>query len=452
MMNHLQRVNPDWNQAMIKERVGMLDRAGNFAPLPVSLSPWRLTASQWQQAQDNSRLLGRLLSSISNQGNWLLENLNPLISGNSLTGILAKQLSQLDPAQIRAVGLPLMRHDMLLDTAGKWRWVESNSIAAGMGPLSDNWQQLLRQQQALCCQVDNPAIVRQSALLAGAAVAMRRRFDNQPPLLLFVVEQQEDNLFDQQILAEAIQVRGVRVARVSLAQLAGLPMRGRRLYWPGDKPGAGSAVDLVYFRTGYNRQDYQNAEQLALRATLETMDLVLCPNIALQLAGSKWVQARIYENLQDPWTGSQFQRNLSLSLADMARLHTLLVPAHTLTNADNKTISGRLNRGWLLKSEQEGGGSVLKGQGAIDRLNQGIGADTGWIVMAPIDSQIRQARLSLLKAGQWQEWTGSISELGIFTLGHNHQYGGYLLRSKPAGQLEGGVHRGGAVLDSLQVF
>ncbi len=61
-------------------------------------------------------------------------------------------------------------------------------------------------------------------------------------------------------------------------------MRDNRLYWPGDKPGAGSAVDLVYFRTGYNRQDYQNAEQLALRATLETLDLVLCPNIALQLA------------------------------------------------------------------------------------------------------------------------------------------------------------------------
>ncbi|GAB3034090.1 glutathione synthase [Bowmanella dokdonensis] len=440
----------NWQQAMADQQIGMLDTAGQFAPLPVSLSPWRLSTGLWSQVIANSQLLGNLLSGISQQRQWLLQQFTPLMSGHSLTGALARQLSQLEPAQIRAQGLPLMRHDMLLDKAGKWRWVESNSIAAGMGPLSENWQQLLRAQLAPCCQVDNPATSRQSALLAGAAMAMRRRFDNQAPLMLFVVEETEDNLFDQQCLSQAIEARGVRVKRITLEHLASLAIRNRRLVWPGDQKDAATEVDLLYFRTGYNRQDYQTEAQLALRATLETLDLVLCPNIALQLAGSKWLQARLYESLQAPWTAAQLQRQLNLSLPELARLHSLLVPSRTL-DSDDSAVRHKLDKGWLLKSEQEGGGSVLNGPQAIDRLKQGIAPDAGWIAMAPIDTAIRQAPVAVLRQGQFEDWSGVVSELGLFTLGSKQQYGGYLLRSKPAGQLEGGVHRGGAVLDSLQV-
>jgi hypothetical protein len=39
--------------------------------------------------------------------------------------------------------------------------------------------------------------------------------------------------------------------------------------------------------------------------------------------------------------------------------------------------------------------------------------------------------------------------LGIFSLGEAARYGGYLLRTKTSSSLEGGVHKGFAVLDTV---
>ena len=71
--------------------------------------------------------------------------------------------------------------------------------------------------------------------------------------------------------------------------------------------------------------------------------------------------------------------------------------------------------------------------------------------MAPIAATVRSEPLSKHLQGNIVTQQGHISELGIFTLGVDAGYGGYLCRTKAEQSLEGGVHRGGAGLD-LVVF
>jgi hypothetical protein len=107
-----------------------------------------------------------------------------------------------------------------------------------------------------------------------------------------------------------------------------------------------------------------------------------------------------------------------------------------------------LKQGYWYKKQQEGGGNVARFAQALQWYQQRDQAD---ILMAPIEASIRTEPLSKHLQGEHVQHQGHISELGIFTLGSQAIYGGYLCRTKAAQSLEGGVHRGGAVLDLLQL-
>ena len=425
-----------YQQQLKQLQLGLKDQQGQFRAVPVSLTPWQLSKTQWQKAQQYSQLLGRLLLAVSRDTHWLQQQLCNLASNNLLTALAAQPgaFVQQQPA------LPLMRHDFMLDKQGQWRWVESNTIAAGMGPLNQQLTQLLQADYPALAA--NPAIGQQAKALYQAALTLRRQFEAGAPLIVFVVEPQEDNMYDQLLLQQALEQLGARVQRVTLQQLTQASITPQQRLQLSDL----AQVDLLYYRTGYNLSDYSSPEALRLRSKLQRLNLVQCPDLPLQLAGSKWIQASLSQLLL---SGSTLPlKRWGLTLAEIYQLRQLIMPLIPIAALSATQVRRCIDKGWIVKSQHEGGGSVYRGADALSQLNR---SDDSLLIMAPIDAYIRTEAVRLLRNDGLTVQRATLSELGMFTVGDTHQYGGYLLRSKAATTLEGGVHRGGAALDSITI-
>lgn len=420
-------------QLLQQQQLGLQDQDGQFRAVPVSLTPWRLSRELWQQVLNYSQLLSRLLWAVSRDMSWMTSQLSSLTTANLLSELIAlpQAFSQISQA------VPIMRHDFLLDCHGQWRWVESNTIAAGMGPLNQQLVQLLSRDYPRLAP--NPAISEQAVALYQAAMALRQRFQGNSVVIVFVVEPEEDNIFDQQLLQRALQDYGAKVLRLTLYQLTQTRVNSfNRL-----QLGGGDEVDLLYYRTGYNRSDYNSTAELNLRSKFQQVALVQCPDLPLQLAGSKWIQAGLSQLLLscDP-----LLLRWGLNHTGIKQLRKVVMPLIPLSQLQPAKVQAYINNGWILKSQHEGGGSVWCGADARKQLSK---LDDSLVLMAPVDSYIRTETVQLLRHGSLFSQQATVSELGIFSVGTNHHYGGYLLRSKAAGQLAGGIHRGGAVLDTV---
>lgn len=458
-MSVISNTQPEWLSAQLQQlQLGLLNKQGEFSPAPISLTPWQLAPTLWLQAQRYSRLLGRLLYCASSDTAWLLQQLHAL-DNSSLPGKLAAQLQQHAASSARVAPLPIMRHDFLLDNNQQWRWVESNVIAAGMGPLNAQLVSLLAQLSPASAQVANPAIAVQATALYQAAAALRSQYDAQPPVIVFVVEPAEDNVFDQLLLQQALEGLGATVLRRTLTELTQASINGTGKAGGSEQRltlATNQTVDLLYFRTGYNVEDYANAAELTFRASLQQLALVQCPDVPLQLAGSKWLQAALTALVLSD-QNNKLQR-WGFTHTEHQQLRAVMVSLKPVMALPYQQAQRLLQQGWLLKSQHEGGGSVLRGEAALQQLQvlHKTGAErpdkqSGWLIMAPIQAAVRHEPLTLLRHETISQQQATISELGMFSVGATHNYGGYLLRSKAATQLEGGVHRGGAVLDTIEL-
>ena len=172
-----------------------------------------------------------------------------------------------------------------------------------------------------------------------------------------------------------------------------------------------------------------------------------CPNLAGQLTGSKWFQHQFTALLlADP---QQIIEHFVIKAEDIVLLTQALVPSYAVSELKTEMAEELIAQGYWYKTQQEGGGNVARGQDALAKLTNSDGAD---LLMAPIHALVRREALTSLRHGKVAMATEHISELGIFSLGAEAWYGGYLCRTKPAKNNEGGVHRGGAVLDVITLI
>lgn len=448
---------PDWAALLQQQGIGLHDPRQGFKAAPVSLTPWQLPRQQWQQAQQAAQTLGLLLEKIAADRSWLLAETAALADSDSIPGAIWRALTRLDATQVNTQQVAVTRHDFMLDQHGSWRWVESNPIAAGMGPLNQRWQQLLQSQQPAMVLADNPAIETQATLLAHATIRQALMLETtralgsaddstspDAPLLVMVVEAQEDNIYDQQLLAAAIAQQQVTVLRLTMDQLQQCQIDAKQQLRLPD----GRIVHLLYWRTGYNPVDQADDSQLAFRARLEQVQIAQCPTLSAQLTGSKWLQHRLSNLLLDPKQSQQLAVYFGLDDQELQLLQSLCLPSFAVVELTELHIHSLLAQGYWYKKQNEGGGNVARYAQALLWYQQRDSAD---ILMAPISANIRTEPLSKHLHGEDVTQQGHISELGIFTLGTAADYGGYLCRTKAEQSLEGGVHRGGAVLD-LVVF
>lgn len=441
------------SQQLQTERLGLQNPAG-FMPVPVSLTPWQLTSAQFSEVQQLAQLLGQIQAQAAAKTPWLLTLLAGLRDSPTVPGHIWRTLHTLqaqcpdrrsEHVRGQRRNLLLNRHDFLLDQHQQWRWVESNPIAAGMGPLNSRYLRLLQHHwphNQPPSFARNDAIRSQAALLAGAAISMAfspKAAERRQPLMLIVVEADEDNIFDQQLLCDEVQRLGVQVQRVTIRQLLqGTFDQHNQLCWQAQQ------VDLLYWRTGYNPAAELDEAFWQFRAKLEQAQVVQCPTLAGQLTGSKWFQHQFSALLlASPQTvAAQF----GLSDTAIAMLQQAVQPSFAVRELTPAQAQQLIAQGYWYKTQQEGGGNVARGPAAAEQLAQ---ADVADLLMAPIDAAIRQEALQIVRHGQASRASGHITELGIFTLGEQARYGGYLCRTKPAQHNEGGIHRGGAVLDTI---
>lgn len=448
-------LNYDYSENLIKTqkrfKLGFANTSDlskeDFTPIPISFIPWTLSKSDYSEAVETAQALSKILEQLSFQRDYLLELFEDFKDESSLIFKLKNliQTSHLQQNNL-ATNLNLSRFDFLVDSERQWKLVESNTIAAGMGPFSEKLgefhKELFPNQKYKLAE--NPAIERQAIAMFKAAATKAKAAS---PNIVFVTEENEDNIYDQNYLIAELRSLGAMVQRKTLRELkTGLTRSKQKLLL--DQLGQ---VDLFYFRTGYNLQDYSAAshnsiksqtELLELRSWIEKHDVAVSPSISHQLASSKWVQIKL-SNLALKELKNRFGlSNYEAELASKS-LKTKYMTVESLAQTKQALDSGK----WILKNQNEGGGNVREKISYRERFDK---LKRNTFLMRKIVSPIRRNGCRYYESNFKCNFQ-TISELGIFIVGESHEYAGYLARSKPASKLEGGVHSGDGFLDLVAI-
>lgn len=442
--------------------------AFSFAPMPIA-------RDRFNQLSQVVPLMGRMINAVSNDHVFLSEAIKPLQGSDCLFDHLYEQYQKLHAnghTPLRK-SLLIMRTDFMDDEQLGPKIIEFNGIAAGMGPFGQRAHQLhqyLQETQSkefhLWAGSDNAELVINAAienLACGIATAARkvRESSEEPgsPIFLMVVQPDEDNVYDQKLLKLALQARGVKTVRRTLRRLYDdlSTGEGKRLQLEG----VGS-IDAVYFRTGYQGEDYvagdvdesRCCEALGnTRAFIEEHNVAVNATVAQQLATSKRVQMLLTEMSPEELT------RFDLSLEEAEKVKFYLGEMRGLNEQSLDWFKQQSNRDWVLKNQGEGGGHCIFDEDILPKLEelakQPENHDS-WALMRRLRPQHRPHEALLVRKGEAYIVDDLISEIGMFTVHfesepvtEDHGYAGYLIRSKPAEVQEGGVHSGLGVVDSL---
>lgn len=416
-------------------KLGFQGQNGEFEPCRISLTPYLVSHEQWSDVLATAHALNQLHLALSHHPDIIRDMIAPLHGGGTLLDAFLPYL-----VPIKATAVNLCRHDFLLDQHGVWRLVESNAIAAGMGPFSEKCSEIQRTyppNQALAF-ADNPAIARQSTALFNAA---RQNRNADRPLIVFVVEANENNVFDQGYLSDALREKGAQVRSLTLCELhQQLVTEGEFLTLPD-----GARVDLFYFRSGYNLHDYQRdgADLIAFRAWLEQHRVATCPSIAAQVASSKWVQKELTTLVQSE-TMASWMADFGLESSGYRQVRNALAVGYRDIDHPLDPVEAEH---WLIKNQNEGGGNVQNWSSDHD-LNQ-RNRQQGWFLMQKIACQTNPQSKDVFSGGALVNLRDTITEVGIFCAGDDAHYAGYLARSKARTSLETGVHSGQGMVDAI---
>ena len=450
---------------------------GEKIQVPFALTPAPIDSSILSSLKEIASLLGKLTQALSDDSGLMHKLHAPLARGDVFFAELLSIHQELHASGQRLPRVPLLlqRSDFMLDQNSGPRLVECNSIAAGMGPfgeqihhlhgaIAQQWPEAFNRFTPVSAGrlVPNKAIANLSEAITAAARAIRsEQVDEGAPAFLMVIQENEDNVFDQYLLERALQARGVRTFRRTFRELHSQLSSGpnERLILLGC-----GAIDVVYLRAGYQYQDYVATDLDtrrccdALRATrifIERHRVAVNATVAQQLATSKRTQQYLSE------ASAKKLLEYDLSESEVQSLQSILaemrpVGVHT---ADYLREEGEVAN-WVLKNQGEGGGHCLFDEQILEQL-QLLSEDdyAAWTLMRRLRPVARNTPTAIIRKGLGQETEGLVSELGLFTAHlagkpllqdqSDPAYLGYLVRSKPPGVTEGGIHSGFGVLDSL---
>jgi glutathione synthase len=112
---------------------------------------------------------------------------------------------------------------------------------------------------------------------------------------------------------------------------------------------------------------------------------------------------------------------------------------------------------WVLKNQGEGGGHCVFGEQISETLAKLKPEEyDAWALMQRLYPHERDTPTIAVRDGKQTLVNDLVSEIGLFTAHYQGEpvteldgYAGYLIRSKPASENEGGIHSGQGILDSL---
>ncbi|WP_298444339.1 glutathione synthase [uncultured Ferrimonas sp.] len=447
---------------------------------PFSIAPITMARATFQHLRQVTPLITKLISNLSEDHDFLQTSLAGVAKADPFFARLLSLHQQVhgqaqQHRQPARKPLLLMRTDFMDDRQHGAKVIEFNGIAAGMAPfgqraselhafLHSQWSQAqqpwLEHPQAT--PAPNQGLTQLAYGIAQAARQIKAAFPVDPsqpnPTFLMVVQADEDNVYDQHLLEIELQQQGLRTVRRTFEQLSTQLTSGddQRLLLAGV-----GAIDVVYLRAGYQYVDYcspQLNEAICCHTLSQTRQFIEQHHVAVnatfsqQLATSKTMQM-----LLTMMPAAEYAR-WGLTQAQAQQVKSVLAEMKPVTPDSIHWFQTEANKQqWVLKNQGEGGGHCIFGDDISHKLAQLAPAEYGaWALMQRLYPHEREQPTLAVRDGKPTQIDDLVSEIGLFSAYFDGEpvteldgYAGYLIRSKPASENEGGIHSGQGILDSL---
>ncbi|GGQ04767.1 glutathione synthase [Shewanella litoralis] len=444
---------------------------------PFSIAPMTMKLDVYQHLRNVTPMVAKLINRVSEDHDFLQASLSDVAKADPFFGHLIQLHHQAhgDTNNRKSVvrqPLLLMRTDYMDDEQNGAKVVEFNGIAAGMAPFGQKATELhqyIQQQWPHTYQAwtENPSAIPEkntalTQLASGIAVAAfkvkNEAGDSGKPTFLMVIQKNEDNVYDQHLLEIELQRLGIRTVRRTFEQLSTELSSGEHQRLILQDVGG---IDVVYLRAGYQYSDYYAPDMdqhecchtlSQTRLFIELHNVAMNATISQQLATSKTIQM-----LLTMMPATDYVR-WGLSIEEAILIKSVLAemkPVNTDTIAWFNTTANKQQ--WVLKNQGEGGGHCIFGDDISRKLKQLPAKEyDAWALMQRLYPREREVPTMAIRDSKQTYIDNLVSEIGLFTVTFINVpattldgYAGYLVRSKPANEGEGGIHSGQGILDSL---
>ncbi|PMN97043.1 glutathione synthase [Vibrio splendidus] len=447
---------------------------------PFSIAPMTMEREVYEHLLKVTPLITKLINNVSEDHDFLQSSLSDMAKADPFFGRLMELHRQahgsayerLNPAR---QPLLLMRTDFMDDRQHGAKVIEFNGIAAGMAPfgqratefhsfMQNQWPNVYNYwlEDPTATPAENQGLTQLAYGIANAARQVKAGFNEQDkPVFLMVVQKNEDNVYDQHLLEVELQKQGVRTVRRTFEQLSCQLSSGdnQRLLLKDV-----GAVDVVYLRAGYQYSDYWAPELnesvcchtlSQTRLFMEQHHVAMNATISQQLATSKTMQM-----LLTMMPAAEYAR-WGLTLKEAELVKSVLADMKPITSESIEWFNTQADKQeWVLKNQGEGGGHCVFGDDISEQLSQLKPEEyDAWALMQRLYPHERDVPTIAVRDTQQTLVTDLVSEVGLFTAYYKGEpvteldgYAGYLIRSKPASENEGGIHSGKGILDSLTLI
>ncbi|UPR36291.1 glutathione synthase [Vibrio cyclitrophicus] len=444
---------------------------------PFSIAPMTMEREVYEHLRRVTPLITKLISNVSEDHDFLQSSLSDMAQADPFFGRLMELHQQAHGSEGKRLNparqpLLLMRTDFMDDRQHGAKVIEFNGIAAGMAPfgqratefhsfMQNQWPETytnwLEDQSAT--PAENQGLTQLAYGISTTAKKVKADFNEQgKPVFLMVVQKNEDNVYDQHLLEVELQKQGVRTVRRTFEQLSCQLSTGDNQRLLLQDVGA---VDVVYLRAGYQYSDYWAPELnesvcchtlSQTRLFIEQHHVAVNATFSQQLATSKTMQM-----LLTMMPASEYAR-WGLTLEEAELVKSVLADMKPITSESIEWFNTQADKQeWVLKNQGEGGGHCVFGDDISEQLSQLKSEEyDAWALMQRLYSHERDVPTIAVRDTQQTLVTDLVSEVGLFTVYYKGEpvteldgYAGYLIRSKPASENEGGIHSGKGILDSL---
>ncbi|MEZ8415585.1 glutathione synthase [Vibrio splendidus] len=444
---------------------------------PFSLAPMSIEREVFEHLLKVTPLITKLINNVSEDHDFLQSSLSDMAKADPFFGRLMELHRQAHGSAVERLNparqpLLLMRTDFMDDRQHGATVIEFNGIAAGMAPfgqratefhsfMQNQWPNVYNDwlEDPSATPAENQGLTQLAYGIANAARQVKTDFKEQDkPVFLMVVQKNEDNVYDQHLLEVELQKQGVRTVRRTFEQLSCQLSSGdnQRLLLKDV-----GAVDVVYLRAGYQYSDYWAPELnesvcchtlSQTRLFMEQHHVAMNATISQQLATSKTMQM-----LLTMMPAAEYA-HWGLTLEEAELVKSVLADMKPITSESIEWFNTQADKQeWVLKNQGEGGGHCVFGDDISEQLSQIKPEEyDAWALMQRLYPHERDVPTIAVRDTQQTLVTDLVSEVGLFTAYYKGEpvteldgYAGYLIRSKPASENEGGIHSGKGILDSL---
>lgn len=263
---------------------------------PFTLFPSPVPSALLEQAYAVQMDFNILVDAVSQNPAFLEQTLSSTIKKDDYTARLFDIYKQvLKEGIAQTVFLGLNRSDYMFqcgaDGSKALKQIEINTISASFGGLASRTPAVHRHVLNVLNKTKEASKILSNNPSKGLALGIAKAWElygSANAVVLLIAQEKERNIFDQRAVENELLDRKIHVIRGRFEDVSerGSLDQNRRLFMDDQE------VAVVYFRDGYMPSQY-NSQNWEARLMLERSRAAKCPDIAIQLAGTKKVQQEL---------------------------------------------------------------------------------------------------------------------------------------------------------------